>query len=951
MYINYPATQSPFNIDALTEDAVTITVTPDSTIEHNMLRSVTEGTTTLISATKESASYTITSVKKDQATHGITIFFDTVECAASEAPTTPKDNEYASDPTIKNRFVENYVKTDCLSAYYYITPKWSSFPGDPLLKAEITAAGGFSPEMDLPALPSGKTYDDYSIKVYHYDGEAAMWKEAAFEKVPDEAKIRLKNQTEFSPFGIVLTPSVKLTLNAGDGSGTMTPNPIATTKGGTVTVPQSTFTAPANKTFDYWEGTINEAHPDGKYQAGEVLTLADDLTLTAQWAGGFTVTFDKNDNYSGLTGKAEGDMPQQFIKQSDEEAGTAKLNANQFTLKNHTFKGWSKTPGNKAPDFATDFKDQDKLNTTTYHDQTDLTLYAVWQRTHVSVSYNANGGSGTMAEQHAPVDSSLPLSANKFTAPASNMMFAGWSKDSPTGNIDFTDGETVDVADDLNNTDVTLYAVWREKVTIHFRPDSDSGTGTGTMTDQIVPSGAPTALKKNTFKAPSTAMAFAGWNDRQDGNGNDYVDQGKYSFNGDVYLYAQWGPAITITYEPNSSDASGSMADQKVAADEDFKLSELAYTNPAYDFKGWAKTSSGTPVYGDGDTVIGGFPDDTTLYAIWDKQGFTGTVKVTGDVSGSSGTAYVGETLTATVTNETVFSQFEYVWKRDDGTTLTAVDGHPDQYIPKADDFGHDITCEVTALEATKNPKTKTSAPKEVGIDSSTKRIINNGQTEADYVVGLVEGMTYTINNGAKQAVPGPVMPVTQQGIYRFYKDDALVGIVDVENWYTVGYVNATSNNTTSSNGTSNAGSGTITAKATYDGTERTLTTSTSIKDTTTGEVVLQPYVSIGGYDHVWIAKQDSGVGFYLTVKPSSGSYGHVSLNNGGYDSSSAERTYRADPVNNYAMYSIIFNRSSTSPRTADDSHLGLWSALCFMSLAGATVLLNGQRKRRKARR
>ena len=38
------------------------------------------------------------------------------------------------------------------------------------------------------------------------------------------------------------------------------------------------------------------------------------------------------------------------------------------------------------------------------------------------------------------------------------------------------------------------------------------------------------------------------------------------------------------------------MADQKVAADEDFKLSELAYTNPAYDFKGWAKTSSGTPV-------------------------------------------------------------------------------------------------------------------------------------------------------------------------------------------------------------------------------------------------------------------------------------------------------------------------------------------------------------------
>ena len=46
--------------------------------------------------------------------------------------------------------------------------------------------------------------------------------------------------------------------------------------------------------------------------------------------------------------------------------------------------------------------------------------------------------------------------------------------------------------------------------------------------------------------------------------------------------------------------------------------------------------------------------------------------------------------------------------------------------------------------------------------------------------------------------------------------------------------------------------------------------------------------------------------------------------------------------------YEIVFVNASSSPKTADESHLGMWSALCFTSLVAASAILTGSRKRRK---
>ena len=74
----------------------------------------------------------------------------------------------------------------------------------------------------------------------------------------------------------------------------------------------------------------------------------------------------------------------------------------------------------------------------------------------------------------------------------------------------------------------------------------------------------------------------------------------------------------------------------------------------------------------------------------------------------------------------------------------------------------------------------------------------------------------------------------------------------------------------------------------------------------------------------------------------------------GSSSSSNVSRSYSTNPDKNGnwirmpMMWSIIFSGSSTSPRTADESHLGLWSALCLISLTGAATILGKTYRRKK---
>ena len=80
----------------------------------------------------------------------------------------------------------------------------------------------------------------------------------------------------------------------------------------------------------------------------------------------------------------------------------------------------------------------------------DITYYAIWVAPKVTVTFDANGGSGTMAQVKVDKGSEYQLPACSFTAPEGKQ-FKGWSLD-----------KTAVVASITPDADVTVYALWQD---------------------------------------------------------------------------------------------------------------------------------------------------------------------------------------------------------------------------------------------------------------------------------------------------------------------------------------------------------------------------------------------------------------------------------------------------------------------------------------------------------
>ncbi len=718
-----------------------------------------------------------------------------------------------------------------------------------------------------------------------------------------------------------------VSFNANGGSGSMNPQKVEKEKTLTLEKNGGRITK-VDLTFMGWN-----TKPDGsgkEISDGATLTVTENMTLYAQWA--YAIVFYPNGG--------EGTMDPQIIKLNEKVL----IKANTFTYINYSFDHWNTEPDDSGTSFA---------NVGEITPKASVKLYAQWVKTSFSVNYERNGGGGlTMMPNTISKGATGTVKANAYNAPDSTKIFGEWNTRADGTGISFMPGDSIG-SDDVP-TDITLYAIWRDKLDIWFYP----GDATGTTTVEEYPKDSAVKLPSYStlgFEAPAN-QTFAGW--QLGDNEEDLYKAGQKVVFGDVdkveddtvyttarKVTAKWGDTITITYDPNGATASSRKL-QRAAKNNDTKLatmSQIGYTYPGFEFKGWALSSGAkVPMYLDGAMVEDGFSQDTTLYAVWEQHTFAGIVTISGNVSGSKILGFVGETLTAVVSGEKVFTNFSYQWKRDgvDIENATA-----ETFVPTAADFECLITCEVTANDALEG-KTKLSInSKFIDVeDEEVKDIVNNGEAEVDVVYGVYDGMYYSVNNGAKHPVTSNLIvdgafTVNQQGVYRFFTSEASnipVGTVFVYNWWTIGF--------NSSTGTGdNSGSGTVTMKRG----STTLSGSTIIKDSS-GDVILQPY-SYYGYSNVWIVRQDAGItDITMTVKPSSGSYGHVALNGGSYDSNKSEKTYAFGNITGPMMYDVIFNKTSTSPKTGDMSHLGLWSGLCLTSFVGAASILGSARKRKK---
>jgi len=236
-------------------------------------------------------------------------------------------------------------------------------------------------------------------------------------------------------------------------------------------------------------------------------------------------------------------------------------------------------------------------------------LYAKWILNQYTVSFNANGGDGTVPNsQTVNAGSSITLpSGDGLTK--NNFNFGGWNiNDSGTG-TNYSAGSSYPVSGDI-----ILYAKWNavsiSTVTVRFETNGGSSVGNAVI------------LQYNAVSRPSTNPSLIGYTFNNWYANPELTEV--YNFSSivitDIVKYAKWNPiTYTVTYNKNASAATGTMVTSNHTYDVDQNLNLNSFSRKNYSFAGWATTQTGEVEFTDGEEVknLRATAGTVTLYAQW----------------------------------------------------------------------------------------------------------------------------------------------------------------------------------------------------------------------------------------------------------------------------------------------------------------------------------------------
>ena len=374
-----------------------------------------------------------------------------------------------------------------------------------------------------------------------------------------------------------------VTFNVNGGTGSMSNQTIAYNASSNLTTNAFIRTG---YTFAGWN-TLTNGTGTSYANATSYTMGAENVTLYAQWTlNNYTVTF--------LAGSGTGSMANQTIAYN----ATAYLNLNTFTRTGYTPDGWLTLVNNTWTYIA-----EGALYTM---GAADVTLYANWIPNNYTVTFNVNGGTGSMSNQTIANNASSNLTTNAFIR--TGYTFAGWNTLTNGTGTSYANGTSYT----MGGANVTLYAQWTlNNYTVTFNVNG----GTGSMSNQTITYNASSNLTSNTFTR--TYYTFAGWNTLADGTGTSYANATSYTMGeANVTLYAQWTPNnYTVSFIANSG--TGTMTDQSIAYDSSANLTSNGFTRTDYTFDGWNTLADGTGTsYANGTSYNMGAAN-VTLYAQW----------------------------------------------------------------------------------------------------------------------------------------------------------------------------------------------------------------------------------------------------------------------------------------------------------------------------------------------
>ena len=182
----------------------------------------------------------------------------------------------------------------------------------------------------------------------------------------------------------------------------------------------------------------------------------------------------------------------------------------------YTFKGWGTSI------------DAESGITGSYAPEQSETLYALWEPTIFTITYDANGGTGAPEPQTKEYGKALTLSSVIPTR--GNDVFLGWATNSAAVTAQYRPG-----SDYTEESSATLYAVWKSRTsTVTY----DANGGTGAPEPQVKYWGQPLTLSNT--KPTREGYVFWHWYQRSGQFHIVYQPGDVLTQEGDITLIAEW---------------------------------------------------------------------------------------------------------------------------------------------------------------------------------------------------------------------------------------------------------------------------------------------------------------------------------------------------------------------------------------------------------------------------
>ena len=408
-------------------------------------------------------------------------------------------------------------------------------------------------------LPNGFTAPDdtQEFKAWEVDGQ----------EVAPGAKITVTKDTVVKALWKKI--QVKVTYDANGGKGTMEGKTLD--KGSTYKVLASTFTAPENQEFKTWEIDGREV------AAGTDITVTKDTVVKAIWKD---IMVDINFE----PGEGSGAMNKETVK----KGSTFKLPPSTFKApENKELKGWK--IGEK------EYQVGDEI---TVSDNTTVT--ALWKKIQVKVTYDANGGKGTMDGTTLDKGSEYTVLPNAFTAPDDTQEFDTWE----------VNGEKVAPGTKIKaDKDTVIKAVWKKiPVTVTYNANG----GSGEMKSETVDKGSEYTVLPNGFTAPDDTQEFKAW----EVDGQEVAPGAKITVKDNTVVKAVW-KKIQVKVSYNANGGSGEMTGATLDKGTNYTVLPNAFKAPANKkFDTWEidgkRVAAGTEII---------VAKDTEVKALWKSIG------------------------------------------------------------------------------------------------------------------------------------------------------------------------------------------------------------------------------------------------------------------------------------------------------------------------------------------